>query len=192
MKKFKQATSLILALVMVLCLSISAFATNNSTASIVVTVLGEEQFTLPVTVAVGMTVKDALDQNEETLETVWKVVPNTNPNISATTAYAAETICGFGTDPQGAASGITAQFWSTKYPGYGIESMTVTSDKTVYHYIYAGYDWVYTVNGNTPVDSTNGYELYMDQCYITAGDTIELNYDLQITRWDSEDYWLTE
>lgn len=184
----KKVLALALAIVMVFTLSISAFAAPASTATIKVYVEDSLEATETVTVAVGMTVKDALDAKADTLYPEWKVVANNNPNISATTAYALESFYGAGTLPLGEDSGIPAQYWSTQNPGYGLESMTVDGDTTTYHYIYVGYDWVYTVNGETPVDSVNGMELYMDQCYITAGDTIELNYDLQIVRWDSTQY----
>lgn len=190
MKTAKKLTALLLAVVMVLAMSVSAFATDNSTATLNVTIIGSAEPSRTVTLSSTTTIKDAIDQYADELAPVWKEVVNYNPNFGDT-AYVAETIYGVGTDPVGADSGITAQFWSSQYPGYGIESTEIVDGKTLYHYIYVGYDWVYTVNGETPVDATNGYQLYMDQYTLTSGDTIELTYDLQITQWTSYDYWLT-
>lgn len=190
MRTAKKLTALLLAVVMVLAMSVSAFATDNSTATLKVSVIGFAEPDRTVTLTGTTTVKDAIDQYASELAPVWKTVTNSNPNFGAT-AYVAETIYGEGTTPIGSDSGITAQFWSSQYPGYGIEYTETTSEGTLYHYIYVGYDWVYTVNGETPVDATNGYQLYMDQCVLTAGDSIELTYDVQTTRWTSYDYWLT-
>lgn len=190
MRTAKKLTALLLAVIMVFAMSVSAFAANTGTATLKVSILGYAEPDRSVTLNGTTTVKDAIDQYASELAPVWKTVTNYNPNFGDT-AYVAETIYGEGTTPLGADSGITAQFWSTQYPGYGIEYTETTSEGTLYHYIYVGYDWVYTVNGDTPVDATNGYQLYMDQCTLTSGDTIELTYDLQTTTWTSYDYWLT-
>lgn len=192
MKNVKKLSALLLALVMAFAMSATALAVSNGTATIDVYVDGEYYFSLDASVGTNTTVKDALDQNVDMLATEWDTVTNYNPNFGAT-GQVARTIMGAGTDPVGADSGITAQFWSSAYPGYGIEYTSLDNEgNTVYHFIYAGYDWVYEVNGETPVDESNGYQLYMDQCYLDDGDVITLSYDLQVSRWEDTYNWMTE
>lgn len=194
MKTARKLTALLLAVVMVLAMSVSAFAATTGTATLTVTYGGETL--LEETVTSGQTAKAALDLYADVLELEWKQVSNLNPGFGST-AYAIDTIYGVGSEPVGAASGITAQFWSSTYPGYGIESTETVNGKTLYHYIYVGNDWRFTVNGNKPTDAAhldeNGkpYEYYLDQYTIGNGDVIVIDYLEQTERWTSYDYWLT-
>lgn len=165
MRTAKKLTALLLAVVMVLAMSVSAFATDNSTATLKVSVIGFADPDRTVTLTGTTTVKDAIDQYASELAPVWKTVTNSNPNFGAT-AYVAETIYGEGTTPIGSDSGITAQFWSSQYPGYGIESTETTSEGTLYHYIYVdaditGADYVGGLFGGE-----EGLESAMNDCYL--------------------------
>ena len=196
--KMKKFTAVILALVMVFAMSANAFAATNATASLTVSYDGVPLLEETVNVTSGMTAKDMLDQYQDYLELEWSTVPNLNPNPAfASTAYIVNTIYGTGSAPVGADSGIPAQFWSSAYPGYGIEYTETVNGETVYHFIYVGNDWQFTVNGEMPVDPVytdsdgNNYQLYVDQYAVNANDEVVLNYAETVTRWTGTDNWLT-
>ncbi len=199
MKTAKKVTALLLAVVMVLALSVSAFAATNSTATLQVYyggegLLGETPVT--ITLTSGMTAKDALDLYADDLMLEWKTVSNLNPRFGNTPAYAIDTIYGVGSSPLGADSGITAQFWSSAYPGYGIEYTETVDGETVYHFIYVGEDWKFTVNTQVPTDPEYSmadgtpYQYYMNQYTVGANDQIVVSYETQIERWTGTTNWL--
>lgn len=189
MRTTKKLTALLLAVIMVFAMSVSAFAVTTSTATLQVYYGGEALLNETVSLTSGMTAKDVADQYKGALELEWKAVSNLNPNFGST-AYVVDTIYGVGSNPLGADSGITAQFWSSAYPGYGIESTEIVNGETVYHFIYVGEDWEFTVNNAKPTDSSNGYQLYMDQYTVQAGDQIVVNYTQQVERWTGTSNWL--
>ena len=196
--KMRKLTAVILALVMVFAMSVNAFAATNATASLTVSYGGEPLLEETVDVTSGMTAKDMLDKYKDYLELVWSPVTNVNPNPAfASTAYIVDEIYGTGSEPVGAASGISAQFWSSTYPGYGIEYTETVGEETVYHFIYVGNDWQFTVNGQKPVDPVykdsdgNNYQLYMDQYVVNANDEVVLDYAETVTRWTGTYNWLT-
>ncbi len=121
----------------------------------------------------------------------WKKVSNLNPTYGPT-AYVLEELLGATANPTGADSGIPAQFWSASHPGYGIESVDGVGENAVYHYIYVGEDWGYTVNGVKPIDPNTGYELYMDQYQIQPNDVVIVDYNQVVLRWDvpAAEHWL--
>lgn len=199
MKTAKKVTALLLAVVMVLALSVSAFAATNSTATLQVYyggvgLLGDDPVT--ITLTSGMTAKGALDLYADDLMLEWKTVSNLNPRFGDTPAYAIDTIYGYGSNPLGSASGISAQFWSAAYPGYGIEYTETVNGETVYHFIYVGEDWSFKVNGVKPedpeykLDANTYYQLYMDQYVVQADDVITVTYEQQIERWTDTTNWL--
>ena len=200
MKTAKKLTALLLAVVMVLAMSVSAFAATTSTATIQVIYGGEPVLDAePVSfeITTGMTAKDALDQYADMLELTWKTVPSTNPGFGST-AYAVDTILGVGSEPVGSASGIPAVYWSTTYAGYGLEYSEGTGDDTVYHFIYVGDDWKFTVNGSVPLDpdhtlddGVTPYQYYMDQYTVQAGDAIVVEHTRQIERWTGTSDWIS-
>ena len=189
MRTAKKLTALLLAVIMVFAMSVSAFAATTGTATLQVHYGGEALLDETVSLTSGMTAKDVADQYKDVLELEWKAVSNLNPNFGST-AYVVDTIYGVGSNPLGADSGITAQFWSSAYPGYGIESTEIVNGETVYHFIYVGEDWEFTVNNAKPTDSSNGYQLYMDQYTVQAGDQIVVNYTQQVERWTGTSNWL--
>ena len=199
MKNMKKLTALLLALVMVFAMSVNAFAATNATASLTVSYGGSPLLDETVEVTSGMTAKSMLDLYQEYLELKWYPVTNVNPNPAfGSTAYVVDTIYSTGSEPVGAASGISAQFWSAMYPGYGIEYTETVGGETIYHFIYVGNDWEFTVNGVKPVDPVykdadgNPYQLYMDQYTVKAGDEVVLDYCETVTRWTDTYNWLTE
>lgn len=199
MKTAKKVTALLLAVVMVLALSVSAFAATNSTATLQVYyggvgLLGDDPVT--ITLTSGMTAKGALDLYADDLMLEWKTVSNLNPRFGDTPAHAIDTIYGYGSSPVGSESGISAQFWSAAYPGYGIEYTETVNGETVYHFIYVGDDWQFTVNGSVPTDPDYSmadgtpYQYYMDQYTVQSDDVIAVSYERQIERWTGTTNWL--
>ena len=195
MKTARKLTALLLAVVMVLAMSVSAFAATTSTATIQVIYGGEpvlDAKPISFEITTGMTAKDALDQYADMLELTWKTVPSTNPGFGST-AYAVDTILGVGSEPV-----IPAVYWSTTYAGYGLEYSEGTGDDTVYHFIYVGDDWKFTVNGSVPLDpdhtlddGVTPYQYYMDQYTVQAGDVIVVEHTRQIERWTGTSDWIS-
>lgn len=188
----KKVLALALALVMVFTLSISAFAANNGTATLKVSYFGVELLDETVTLTAGMTAKDVMDEYAELLELEWKQVENLNPYFGDY-AYAVDEIYSTGSEPLGSQSDETADYWSTSYPGYGVEYSETVDGQIIYHFIYVGNDWKFTVNGSKPLDSRTSnptYELYMDQYTVQAGDAIVVNYEKQVERWTGTTNWL--
>lgn len=193
MKKTNKFVTLLLAVVMVFAMSVSAFAApaNGVTFDIQAygeTILGEA----PDVIGANMSVKDAIDACAPILgDPVWIEVGNLNPTYGST-AYVLKEVMGITCMPVGADSGISAQFWSAAYPGYGIESVDGVGENAVYHYIYVGDDWGFTVNGAKPVDPVTGYEIYMDQYQIQPNDVVIIDYHQVVERWDvpASEHWL--
>lgn len=191
MKSIRKLTAILLAVVMVFAMNVGAFATN---ATATIQVYNGTSTYIPAgnttfTITSGMTAKDALDLYATALSLTWKEVTNYNTNFAGS-GYVVDTIRGVGSEPVGSDSDIDALYWSDDFPGYGIESKETVDGITVYHFIYVGDDWQFTVNGTKPVDSANGYELYMNQYTVQSGDRIAVSYVRQIERWTGTDNWL--
>ena len=192
MKTVRKLTTLLLVLVMLFSLCASAGAANVQTATLTVTYGGEAL--LEETVSAGATVKDTLDAYADILELEWAVLNYPN---STTPDYVIDTIYGVGSAPIGAASGIQTEFWSTAYPGYGLEYSEIANDRTVYHYIYVGNEWRFTVNGVTPescmqVGNRFFPEYLFNRYIIQSGDAVVIDY-LELThRWTDNSNWLTD
>ena len=129
--------------------------------------------------------------------TIQVIYGGTTPGFGST-AYAVDTILGFGGEPVGSASGIPAVHWSDTYAGYGLEYTEGTGDDTVYHFIYVGNDWQFTVNGSVPTDpdhtlddGVTAYQYYMDQYIVQAGDAIVVEHTRQIERWTGTSDWIS-
>lgn len=196
MKTVRKLTILLLVLAMIFSVSVSAFAAPASTATLQILYGGEPVLDVePVAfeITANMTAKDAVDMFADTLEHTWtsSVFPG-----SSTTDYVIDTILGISNEPVGADSGIHAEFWSTAYPGYGIEYVENANGETVYHYIYVGYEWSFAVNGVVPENCTQvGYRFFpeylLNRYTVQPGDSLGISYDLTIHRWTDTSYWLS-
>lgn len=177
MKNMRKLLSLVLALMLLLSLSVNAFAAENA-ATINITVLGESYITQPINS--GDSVKAALESNPD-----WEAVftgPFTDKDGEE--AYALQTLMEFGSDPaDGPSSGKTAEAWSTVNPGYGLVGTgTNEAGQTTYTYIYVGYDWTYSVR-NASGAEVDVSELYMNQYIIQDGDVVTVDYAFQDVTW---------
>lgn len=186
MKTVRKLTTLLLVLAMIFSVSVSASATPASTATLQINYYGEALLNpSPVTFTVtsGMTAKDALELYADEIDLVWA--------LSAAGSgydYAVDTIFGIGMEPIGSDSGITAQFWSTTYPGYGIEYTETVDGETVYHFIYAGEEWRFFVNGIMPeecwqIGSRLMQEQFLNRYTLQAGDVLSVEYMQIVHRW---------
>jgi hypothetical protein len=188
-KSFKRRlTALLLALAMVMTAFAgfggAALAGATGTATIDIYVDGDYYFSVDADVTDGTTVYDAIEQNASELEPVWTLVPDVDePTILW---HAIVSLMGAGSDPIGEDSGVSAEAWSTVNPGYGLVSVDYDEDDNpvLYNYVYAGYDWVYAVNGVQPETQ------YTDQYELSEGDVVTLSYDLQVEYWSSASPWM--
>lgn len=200
MKNSKKIVALVLAMVMIFALTASALAaTNTNSVTVKVTVKGlmhsptgtnpdaTEEVVIctlkPITSTRGNTVYDVINTMNDLhafygYDPVWKTVKLT--------------------DSEGTPAGGTAQALislsntvttdnGSEYPDYTYNTWASTNKTTqtydgsvfqCYKYVYTGYDWVYTVNGNTIGDK------YMDQYVLSDGDQIELIYQYQAKAWE--------
>lgn len=186
MKTVRKLTTLLLVLAMIFSMSVSAFAAPASTATLQIYYGGEGLLgTDPVTLTItpGMTAKDALELYADELYLVWAL-----SDAGSGYDYAVDTIFGIGMEPIGSDSGITAQFWSSTYPGYGIEYTETVDGETVYHFIYVGEEWRFFVNGNMPeecwqIGSRLMQEQFLNRYTVQAGDVLSVEYMQIVHRW---------
>ncbi len=178
MKTTRKLLSLVLALVMLVSLSVTAFAADAGTATINVVANGK---TTTITVDAGQKLNAALNKNVRKLgKLTWDTV-----NDWQEAGVTHQVLKGIGTNVS--KTGTTAdlagsQFASVQeaaavsgHPGYYL----VDQDGDSYHYVYVGYDWTYTST------TVNGGDLYTYMCCytLTAGETVTITYSLQITDW---------
>lgn len=203
-KNIKKFAGMMLALVMTFALAAPAFAAEPKTAAadtvtvtFDITAYGESLLgeTPTVTVAKGSSVYDALialndDHSEYKLNPQWA---DRNSLLSTEQGQQLMSLQDIAQEPVGKDSGETAEYWSSSMPGYGLVNTTVVDGKTLYHYIYVGNAWKYTVNGKAPVsDKTdsegNPIEFYMNEYKLNANSTVEIDYNQYTETWSSTDY----
>ena len=186
MKTTRRIFSMVLALMMVLSLSVTAFAdtTSNGTASIVIK--DGENTIATLAPDAGQSVYNYLTFKYGT--NGWSEFTDYNGNI----AYAlySLTIDGvtYSSGPiDGATSGKTAKAWSTTRPGYGFVDYVKNEDDEVigYKYIYVGKDFLYSVT-DAAGNAVDVSSKYMNQYTMQDGDAVELVLDVTSMTWTSE------
>lgn len=192
MVSVRRLVSLFLALVMAFSLMVSAGATNTQTAILILMYDGESFF--EESVPTGISVKDALDLYADELELEWSLFSSLDAQNSD---YIINSICGIGSEPIGADSGLQAEDWSTTLPGYGLEYTESVNGETIYHHIYVGNEWSFTVNGSVLERCTQvGYRFfpeYLPNRYaIQSGDVVVVEYGENIYRWTANSNFMSE
>ena len=190
MKTTRRIFSMVLALMMVLSLSVTAFAdTTTGTATFKLMVDGVEVTKARDTeVAAGQSVYSYLTSLYGTAG--WSPAFT---DYYGNTAYALYSLTVDGNTyssgaVNGATSGENALAWSTTRPGYGFVGYVENEDGDVvgYEYIYVGKDFLYSVtnaSGNA-VDVSNKY---MNQYTIQEGDSIVLSLAQTSMTWTATD-----
>lgn len=187
MKNTRKILSLVLALMMVLSLSVTAFA-DTATPYINVTVATSrsgqtDAWTVPATT--GASVKSALD-NDTTRVKVWTPVQDySDPTIthSALTSYNGFASTKFDSTVARDRANLAKKgydsssitWYTGALQGYGLMSHNETTGE--YTYIYAGYDWTYSSNL-----SANIWE-YMCCYNVRSNEIVELVYDFTVSVW---------
>ena len=189
-KNIKKFASLMLALVMAIGLAAPAFAApadvepNTFDVEFTIDIQGAKT-AHTVKVTEGQSVYDVLESQLKTqLNPQWSKYGD---------AYILESMAGKGTvaatPEQAEEEGIEPEAWSTLNPGYGLDSVTEKDGKPLYNYVYAGFDWTYTVNGEAPWEGYNPdgtkHQLYMNECVLKANDKVELTYSIVTSEWST-------
>ena len=186
MKTTKRVLSMVLALMMVLSLSVTAFADTPATPYINVTVKtsrsgATDSWTVAATT--GASVKSALDTDAVHARDWKQVADYYNPSTIhyALNGYGAYASTKF--DPEYEAdqdnllehgydySEIT--WYDGTLQGYGL----IRQDGSNYTYIYAGYDWTYNSNLSAEIWD------YMCCYNVQANEIINLTYDFTVSVW---------
>ena len=195
MKTTRRLFSMVLALMMVLSLSVTAFADTavkapDMTVKVVTSPNGTKT-DWTVDAYVGETVEAALNRKETLNVTIfWKVV--NDYYVPTKTHNALVSMRGYqstGFDPNNAtdvanlishstfeAEDIEDITWYTgSLQGYGLVSHNTTTG--VYSYVYAGYDWTYSSNLHSQI-----YD-YMCCYNVQENEAVTLTYDFTVSQW---------
>lgn len=195
MKTTRRIFSMVLALMMVLSLSVTAFADTavkapDMTVKVVTSPNGTKT-DWTVDAYVGETVEAALNRKETLNVTIfWKVV--NDYYVPTKTHNALVSMRGYqstGFDPNNAtdvanlishstfeAEDIEDITWYTgSLQGYGLVSHNTTTG--VYSYVYAGYDWTYSSNLHSQI-----YD-YMCCYNVQENEAVTLTYDFTVSQW---------
>lgn len=195
MKLKKRFLALVLAMIMVMCMNVTAFADTVTTPLINVTVAGSRSgvtTSWSISATPGASVKSVISA-DKMHESDWKQVQDYYD--SSISHYALESYGGYASakfDKNNAmdvanliakseydADDIADITWySGAYQGYGLVSYNAVTGK--YTYVYAGYDWTYSSNENSQIWD------YMCCYNVSSGEIVDLVYDFTVSVWTSD------
>lgn len=184
MKTTRRILSMVLVLMMVLSLSVTAFA-DGVTPRVEVTIQPSDGTTSTSTLygTEGQSLYNLLD---DTNEADWETVNDyyqpgvTHEALVSYKGYASQGISNTEIDRaklQAKGYSYDSISWlGNSHPGYGLISTSTSGETTSYTYIYAGYDWTYK-------NADGEIWTYMC-CYdLEADDVIQLTYAFGISVW---------
>lgn len=191
MKTTRRFLSMVLALMMILSLSVTAFATEATTPKVVITIDAPDGTPVaPITISghVGDSVESVV-KSKSTLASEWNEVSDYyQPSVKhdalvslngyravAASASREKDIAAL----EAAHYDVSKLQWISGRPGYA--QLEYNEETGEYHYLYAGYDWTYSS------DKTGDIWTYMCCYNLRADETVSLTYKLQITDWWTED-----
>ncbi len=174
-KTLKRTLAIVMAVAMLFALSVSVFAAGSVSMQIVLFSyeMDAEQFNY---LNNNTTVYDAVVATYGTYSPSWK--PGITPKILTGMTIDENAYVSRAMDAdERVAFNVPTATWSNNpdYAGYGL----ISEVNGVYTYIYAGFDWTYTVNGNPVYD-------YMNEYNLSNGDVVVLTYSEQIVTWPQE------
>lgn len=188
MKTTRRIFSMVLALMMVLSLSVTAFADTTATVNVVIHSRTGENVTKQFAINTTGSLYDNLKTSKE-VTTSWHQVSDwEDPEVKH---YVMDDLDGYGTivfnheDETDIANLAAKNYdasklnWIESMPGY--VDLGYNAETGLYKYMYVGYAWVYSSNA-----VAGEIEDYMCCYNPQAGETITLTYDLQISIWESE------
>lgn len=186
MKTTRRILSMVLALMMILSLSVTAFADTPATPYINVTVKNSRSGSATswtVAATTGESVKSALDA--DTAHAIgWNTVQDyydATKTHSALASYGGFATTKFDSTVARDRANLakkgynysTITWYTGALQGYGL----IKQDGSNYTYIYAGYDWTYSSNKSTQIWD------YMCCYNVQADEVVELVYDFTVSVW---------
>lgn len=189
MKTTRRILSMVLALMMVLSLSVTAFA-DTTTGTATISVYNQGTKIKDLTVNAGTLVRDALNaavadaRVTELTAISWTEVsgyPNTHtPHYALDTINRIAAYAGTTEDLDGYEdfADVTEDDAVEGYDGYYL-----VDQNNGYHYVYVGYSWVYySQSGDTKTDIW----VYMCDYAVSEGENVVVSFEKTVTDWTQD------
>lgn len=183
MKTTRRILSMVLALMMILSLSVTAFATETPYIEVKIEGVSEVK---TYSATAGDTLYNAVD---DTGLADWETVKDyytptkTHEAMISFNGKGSEGIQNNDTDKakllEKGYNYDNITWLGDSHPGYGLISSVTNGETTTYTYIYAGYDWTYTSNIKGQIWD------YMCCYTVSANEIITMTYAFNVSVWET-------